>query len=236
MIKTILLIIFLTLSSFAVDNLRAQQQDVLYVQTLIEKEETIAKNFEKYLLREFEIPTIAQLQTDDYLGTNFSLGNRMGVSIDFNTSNSLEIKYAITKSEYINEKSEKKYLVDLYNRDLYRDNTYVILNNDTSSSHIEIKLKSLEAKNIFNILTKENKKIELSCKSNLKNVYCNNDEKTIRWYDDSSNWIEYSKKEFKDGNVNISSPMSKEKRKELKVGSHIFLNKNSQSVRFYEED
>ena len=236
MIKTILLIIFLTLSSFAVDNLRAQQQDVLYVQTLIEKEETIAKNFEKYLLREFEIPTIAQLQTDDYLGTNFSLGNRMGVSIDFNTSNSLEIKYAITKSEYTNEKSEKKYLVDLYNRDLYRDNTYVILNNDTSSSHIEIKLKSLEAKNIFNILTKENKKIELSCKSNLKNVYCNNDEKTIRWYDDSSNWIEYSKKEFKDGNVNISSPMSKEKRKELKVGSHIFLNKNSQSVRFYEED
>ena len=235
--KILFFILFFLTLSFSVDNLRVQQQDVLYVQNIIEKEEMIARNFEKYLLNEFAIPAMNDLQTDEYLGKNFTIKNRMGDSFVLDASPSLiKLNYGI-KDQYLKKiDDDYNYIVQLYNRDLYRNNTYVIFDkDDDKKSYIEIQLKSPEAKNIYKILKEENEKIAKNCSSESKG-YCNNqdDERTIRWYDNSSNWIEYSKKDFKDGNINVNSNISDEKRKELKIGSHIFKNKESQSIRFME--
>lgn len=105
--------------SFCEDNLAAQKQNVLYIQNMIEIEEKIAKNFEKYLLTEFSIPTMEDLKDDDYLGSNFSVSNRMGENIDFKSSSDLQIKYAISNN-YLKRSAnseEENYLVQLYNRD-----------------------------------------------------------------------------------------------------------------------
>ena len=64
MIKIILLITFYLISSFGDESNTLQKQNVLYVQNLIDKEEKIAQNFEKYILTEFEIPTLVKLQKD----------------------------------------------------------------------------------------------------------------------------------------------------------------------------
>lgn len=100
MIRKIFIIVLLALSSFGVDNLTAQKQNALYIQKMIEIEENIAKNFEKYILTEFKLPTMNDLISDEYLGTNFSVSNKMGENIDFKSSSDLQLKYAITKDEY----------------------------------------------------------------------------------------------------------------------------------------
>lgn len=251
MIKKILITIILTISSFAVDNLIGQKQDVLYVQNLIEKEEMIAKSFEKYLLNEFEIPTIGEipkiekLRTDEYLGTNFSIKNRMGADFVLSTSSSeIKLNYGINGHYLIKVDNDYGYVVQLYNRDLYRNNTYVIFDKNTNSnSYIEIELQSKEAKNIYKILTTKDKngkdnKIEKTCPPKTPKTYCSNDERTIRWYENETNWVEYSKKDFIDGNVNINgdSEEIKNKIKELKVGSHIFVNGKKPEVLFFKEN
>lgn len=101
MIKNLFILIFLISFSFCEDSLTAQKQNTLYVQNMIDIEEKIAKNFEKYLLTQFKLPTINELSTNEYLGANFSLQNRMGETIAFKDSSKLQIKYAISKSEFI---------------------------------------------------------------------------------------------------------------------------------------
>ena len=96
MIKYLLFILLFTLSLKAEDSLNAQKQNALYVQNMIEIEENISKMFEKYLLTEFKIPTLDNLKTDDYLGSNFSTTNKMGSNIAFESTSDLKIKYAIT--------------------------------------------------------------------------------------------------------------------------------------------
>ena len=86
MIKIILLITFYLISSFGDESNTLQKQNVLYVQNLIDKEEKIAQNFEKYILTEFEIPTLVKLQKDKYLGTTFSSENFMGDPLSLDTS------------------------------------------------------------------------------------------------------------------------------------------------------
>jgi hypothetical protein len=209
------------------DDLVAQKQNTLYVQDLIEIEENIAKNFEKYILTEFSLPTMTNLISDTYLGSNFSVTNRMGVDIDFLNTSELKIKYLITKDEY---RSTLDYITQLYNRDLYRDYTSVYYEIDTSSkidtskSYVEIELQSDEAKNIFTLL-KAGNTIQKVCSSTLTNTYCSLNQKAIRWYNSSSQWIEYSKKDFNKGNVILSniSLLTNSKLQDLIVGAYIFI-------------
>lgn len=221
--------------SFCEDNLAAQKQNVLYIQNMIEIEEKIAKNFEKYLLTEFSIPTMEDLKDDDYLGSNFSVSNRMGEDIDFKSSSDLQIKYAISNN-YLKRSAnseEENYLVQLYNRDLYRDYTTAFYDSSNlENSFVEFKLKSQEAKTIFSIL-KNGNIIEKTCSDSLKNRYCNYDEKTIRWYNSASNWIEYDKKDFEDGNVTVFdlSVKNDEKLNNLKVGAYIFVQNSSRYIK-----
>lgn len=215
--KNILLLLTIFLSFInAKDTLVVQQQNVLYVQNLIEIEEKIASNFEKYLLQEFEIPTLAKLKTDEYLGSNFTTTNKFGASTTLDSSN-LRISYAITKDVQL-------YVTGLYKRDLYRDMTTVYENtSDSSNSYVSFELKTEEAQNIFEIL--KTNSIESICSNTLKNTYCITNLNALRWYDNSSRWIEYNKADFEDGNVTISSIglLSSSKLDNLKVGANIFV-------------
>lgn len=243
MIQKIFLLVFLALSSFGVDNLTAQKQNALYIQNMIEIEENIAKNFEKYILTEFKLPTINDLISDEYLGTNFSVSNKMGENIDFKSSSDLQLKYAITKEEYRKKRDEnidvENYIVQLYNRDLYRDYTSVYYEKENSeNSYVEFKLKTPEAQTIFDLL-KSGNVIAKTCTASLKNSYCNNDERTIRWYNSASNWIEYNKKDFNSGNITISSEsiLTSETAKlsSLKVGSYIFIKDKTKNVKMIDD-
>lgn len=234
MIKIVQFLFIFIISAFATDNLTAQKQDTLYVQNMIEIEENIAKNFEKYILTEFKFPTIDDLISDDYLGSNFSILNRMGENIDFKSTSNLQLKYAITKAEYRKKKSSsdiENYIIQLYDRDLYRENTSVYFS-DIADSYIEFKLKSAEAKTIFLILS-SGSNIAKTCVDFLKNTYCNNNKNSIRWYNSASNWIEYNKKDFEDGSVTIvnSSVINDEKLINLKVGSYIYIQNNSRYIK-----
>lgn len=236
MIKNLFILIFLSSFSFCEDSLTAQKQNTLYVQNMIDIEEKIAKNFEKYLLTQFKLPTINELSTNEYLGANFSLQNRMGENIAFKDSSKLQIKYAISKSEFI---SAQDYIALLYNRDLYRDYTtvsYEVKDDkiDSEKSYVEFKLKSQEANTIFNLL-KNGNAIEKTCSATLASKYCNNDQKTIRWYNASSQWIEYSKKDFNNTNITTSMSLASIKTdtkiSELAVGSYIYIQGSSKYVK-----
>lgn len=233
MIKKLLITICLFVYSHAVDNLTAQKQNALYVQTLIETEENIAKMFEKYILTEFKIPTLSDLIDDDYLGSNFSTTNKMGADIDFDSTTNLKIKYAVTKTEYrkIRDASSttQNYIVQLYNRDLYRN--YTTVDDDisnVSNSFVEMKLQSDEAKTIFALL-KAGFTIQKECTPSLASTYCNNknNKKTIRWYNASSKWIEYDKDKFNKGDITTSMTADElkidDKISALAVGSYIFI-------------
>ena len=229
-----ILFLFFTFS-FCEDNLAAQKQNVLYIQNMIEIEEKIAKNFEKYLLTEFSIPTMEKLIDDDYLGSNFSVSNRMGENIDFKSSSNLQIKYAISNN-YLKRSAnseEENYLVQLYNRDLYRDYTTAFYDSSNlENSFVEFKLKSQEAKTIFSIL-KNGNSIEKTCVASLKSTYCNNNDRTIRWYNSASKWIEYDKKDFENGNVTVFdlSVKNDEKLNNLKVGAYVFVQNSSRYIK-----
>ena len=228
MIKRIITILLFIISLNANEDLTAQKQNTLYVQNLIEREETIAKNFEKYILTEFALPSITNLINDSYLGSNFSVENRMGVDIDFSNSKALKLKYLISKDEYNNTQD---YVVQLYNRDLYRNYTTVYSVEDTvnnkvklTDSYVEIKLQSDEAKTIFDLL-KNDKTIQKDCSSPVAGTYCSNNKKAIRWYATGTQWIEYSKKDFNKGNVILStnSLLTNTRLQDLAVGAYIFI-------------
>lgn len=238
--KNLIALFLLIVYSNANESLVAQKQNTLYVHNLIEIEEKIAQNVEKYLLTEFKIPSMDDLVSNEYLGSNFSLVNRMGDNIAFNNAFNnaldLKIKYAISKADFTNAQG---YIVQLYNRDLYRNYTTVSSEIDEdkidlTKSFVEFKLKSPEAITIFGIL-KSGAVIEKSCSASLSNKYCNNDNQSIRWYNSSSNWIEYNKKEFNNGNITISSEsiISSEidKLRDLKVGSYIFIKDKTKNVK-----
>lgn len=233
MIKKLLLTICLFVSSHAVDNLTAQKQNALYIQNLIEIEESIAKNFEKYILTEFKIPTLDNLIDDSYLGSNFSTSNIMGSDIGFEDRTNLKIKYAITKNAYrkkAGSANSENYMVQLYNRDLYRDFTSVYYDSSTiSNSYVQIILQSDEAKTIYDLLKDGSNTVEKECTSASVSTYCNNknNKKTIRWYNSSSKWIEYDKAKFNKGDISTSMTVdelqSEGKISDLAVGSYIFI-------------
>lgn len=230
--KTIFLIFIIASNIFAIDALVLQKQNTLYTQNLIVKEETIAKAYEKYLLEEFKIPTMDDLQKNDdkniYLGTNFSLKNNFGSNLGFVQNDTLKLVYAISNNN-------QEYIKLLYKRDLYRDYTTVYYDKTTpANSYVEIGLKSKEAQTILNIL-KSGKNILSSCTNPENGKYCNLDKKTLRYYDSSGNWIEYSKKEFTNGNVNVSSIdifNDVTIKNSIKIGNYVLVKNTAKFIKF----
>lgn len=236
MIKFILFIFSFSIISFADENQMLKQQNVLLIQKLIESEEKIAKNFERYILEKYKIPTMSNLLEDEYLGSSFSLSNKFGFDLSFKSSSNLQLYYAIT-----NENDPNDYKNLLYKRDLYREYTSVYLEEisadeiNYNNSFTEILLKSDEAKTLHSIL-KAGYTIEESCPSTsgtLVDKYCSLNDSAIRWYNSSSFWIEYSKKDFDRGNVTIStsSLLSDSRITSLPIGTYIYINNGAQYVK-----
>ncbi|MAC84534.1 MAG: hypothetical protein CL624_10400 [Arcobacter sp.] len=229
--KIIIAIFYICVSFlYAKDTLVVQQQNVLYVQNLIDIEEKIAENFEKYLLEEYSIPSIDDLKTDEYLGSNFTTTNKFGASTDldisFVSTPNLKINYAITKDVQL-------YVSGLYKRDLYRDMTTVYEDtNDSSKSYVSFELKSKVAENIFDIL-KSGASIADECSAILTSTYCVTNLETIRWYDTTSRWIEYNNEDFENGNVTLSTTglLTNSLLDNLTVGSFVFINNGDKYVK-----
>lgn len=221
--KKLYLLIFLITFLSAKDSLKTQQKNVLYVQNLIKREESIAKEPEKYILENFKIPTLEELKTDTYLGVNFPLENKMGDTLGFKDSSKLQLKYAITKSF-------KNYVSQLYKRDLYRDKTSV-----SPSSYTQILLKSKEAKNLYKIIKNAGttlKKDDCTTETSLKSSYCidNKREDIIRYFDANSKWIDYDKKEFENGNVTVND-INITNLSNLSVGVFIYTSANETYIK-----
>ena len=229
--KAIFLLFIIISNILIADSLVLQKQNTLYTQNLISKEEQIAKAFEKYLLEEFKIPTMDDLQKDDtknlYLGSNFHLENIFGTKLEL-IEKELKLKYAITKNS-------QEYISLLYERDLYRD--YTTVYKDKTESFVEISLKSKEAQNIFKIL-KSGKKIAKNCENPVLSEYCSLDKNIIKYFDKNKDWIEYSKKEFQNGDVNVSSINifdDLDLKDNLKTGIYIFVKNTAKHIKFYDE-
>lgn len=226
--RNLFILFSFVLTLFSSDNLEAQKQNVLYVQNIILKEELIAENFEKYILEELEIPEIGNLKSNKYLGENFSLENNFGPSLDFLDSKKLTLLYAVTTNS-------QDYIKLLYERDLYRDYTTVYKKDDVK--YLEFKLKSKEARTIFKIL-ESGKTILKECDKSLTSQFCNLDKNTIKWYDENGEWIEYSKKDYQDGNVNVSHLnvfKNEDLKNSIKTGAYIFVKNTAKHIKFYEE-
>ena len=229
--KAVILFFIIISNILIADSLVLQKQNTLYTQNLISKEEQIAKAFEKYLLEEFKIPTMDDLQKDDtknlYLGSNFHLENIFGTKLEL-IEKELKLKYAITKNS-------QEYVTLLYERDLYRD--YTTVYKDKTESFVEISLKSKEAQNIFKIL-KSGKKIAKNCENPVLSEYCSLNKNIIKYYDKNKDWIEYSKKEFQNGDVNVSSINifdDVDLKDKLKTGIYIFVKNTAKHIKFYDE-
>ena len=224
-----LLIVLYIFFSFlnAKDTLVVQQQNVLYVQNLIEVEEKIASNFEKYLLNEYSIPSLNDLIDDEYLGSNFTTTNKFSSNdIDFVAASDLKIKYAITKDVQL-------YVTALYERDLYRNMTTVYKDENTpSNSYVSFELESNVAENILEIL-EAGSSIASECSATLTDTYCITNLSAIRWYDSISRWIEYSNEDFEEGNVTISTAglLTSTKLDELNVGAFILVNNGDKYIK-----
>ena len=236
MIKFILFIFSFYIISFANENQMLKQQNVLLLQKIIESEEKIAKNFERYILENYKIPTMNDLLDEKYLGPSFSLSNKFGFDLSFKSTSNLQLYYAIT-----NDKDPNDYKNLLYKRDLSREYTSVYLEEisadeiNYNNSFTEILLKSDEAKTLHSIL-KAGYTIEESCPSTsgtLVDKYCSLNDSAIRWYNSSSFWIEYSKKDFDRGNVTVStsSLLSDSRITSLPIGTYIYINNGAQYVK-----
>lgn len=216
MIKVLLLFLFVLNNINANDMLK--QKNVLTVKNIIQREESIAIEFEKYLLKELKIPAIGDLISDEYLGSSFKLSSNLGNDIQYNNINNLELKISIN-----NPTNENSYIKQLYIRELYRNNTIV----DWTNGVVHMILKSDEAKNIFEIL-KAGAVIESTCSDTLVSKYCQpvDSKLSLRWYNSSSQWIEYNKKTFTNGPVAIFDEAmigTETKLDDLPIGTKIYI-------------
>lgn len=226
----IIILVFFNVNLLASSDKFLKQRNVLYTQNLISLEEKIAFAYEKYLLTHFKIPKINDLTTNKFLGTNFSDTNIMGDNINFQDAENLKLKFAISKHS-------EDYMIEIYKRDLYRDRTSVYMERqnkkvDLTKSFVEIILKSDESKTIHKLL-KAGETIKETCSiENKKNIYCNYNKSSLRWYFNDSSWIEYDKKLLNSGNVTIKNVAeTNSKLYEQDIGTYIFIENGSKYIR-----
>ena len=215
--KKILITLFLMIGFLYANDL-LKQKNVLSVKNVIEKEEQIAYEVERYILNELKIPSLNDLLTNDYLGENFNLSSSVGNDISFKSSSDLQLNLSINEPSL-----ENSYIKLLYVRELYRKNTVV----SWDDGYISISLKSDEAKTLFNIL-KNGSSISKDCLTVVANNFCESSKLTLKWYNnDKSSWIEYNKSSFKNGDVAVSDSSLVDNKDpklvELPIGTKIYI-------------
>ena len=227
--KNFIILIFL-FGFIQAEIMQSSKNYTLYVKKLIQKEEKIAEAYEAYLLEELEVPTIEKLISKQYLLKNFNQDNILEYKLEILQNQTLRLNYAI-------DQKNKKFLHNLYQSNLFRQKTQNI-----QMQYILITLESKEAKNILTLLNTGMAKISPCKTSNHeKNTFCSVNARSFRFYDDSNNWIEYNKKEFKDGNIIIKNsdllenlnlyPSIRTQLQEQKVGSFIFVKNSNKYIK-----
>ena len=218
MLKRWFIFLFLFSFSFAEKLTIVDEKNILAVKNIIASEELIANELEKYLLINLKLPTsFSDLLTNDYLGENFKLTSNIGEEISFKSI--LELK--LNPSVY---QDNKQFIVEMYQRDLYRKSTVVSLDEtDYNNSFVKIVLKSDESNNILKIL-KDNIILK-SSNCTFENVYCESGKYNIRYYKSEMQWIEFSKKLYTKGPMLLSDEemMSNDLVQNIPNGTKIFI-------------
>lgn len=228
------ILLFISLSFFVLNaNDTLKQKNILLVKDMIEREEKLAESFEKYILTEFVKPaTINAMMVEGYLGADYSITNPFGTSqIIFRDTDKMLLRYALDKDNL------DEYLKLVYNTPIYRKNSVVFYDGDTpDNSRVKLKLKSDEAKNILALLV-DGETIEKTCPPSAASRYCSVNDNSIRWYNSTSNWIEYSKRYLNKGNITVQNTtmLTDDKLKELPVGTFIYLQNGSKYVKLVDD-
>ena len=214
MIKILLIFLtfFLSLNTLnAEDSEFIQQQELfLKVKTIIQEEESIARAYENFILTEKKLPeTFAELKTDEYLGTSFTLtpfvvGEAASVS-DFGFKKEINNRLKNTSLE------DDESIVKLYESDLFRKKTFFF-----DRDKIGIKLEDEFVNHLYFLSSTAGFNL-IECGVAPKKKYCWNkedtDENVIYIYEDDTQdaaelLMYYSVENFKAGPIIIINDTS----------------------------
>lgn len=139
-----------------------RQNNLDAIKQIIQEEEMVARAYEKYIINERKLPTIASLLSPLYLSTSFSLTSLVG-----GTSFSISSTKATMTSRLLNTalNTDANFKL-LYEGNLYRKNTYF-----TDSSIISIKLTDSFARHLYYLMRNSGATSILPC-TVLLTKYC----------------------------------------------------------------
>jgi hypothetical protein len=203
MIKKLFLILILVNSFFAeeITTFDARQEALLKIRNIITQEESIARAYESYILKNYNIPILSNLITADYLGveftTNFDTTNFNSISLD-----NLTLSYALKSDALKNDLKFK----DLYENDTFRNRTYF------QDNKIYYLLLDDFAKHLYFLIKRQNSAI-LDCTNLLSKRYCVNNNHIYIYSSDTVKTnatllLYYHKDKFKMGPFIITNNIS----------------------------
>ena len=208
-----LLTFFLSLNILNADDSEFIQQQELFlkVKTIIQEEESIARAYESFILTEKKLPdTLAELKTDVYLGTSFTLTPFVegeSVSVDnFGFKKVINNRFKDAKFDGISAEV-KQSIQKLYESDLFRKKTYFY-----DSDTIGIKLEDEFANHLYFLSSIAEFNL-IKCGDATKRKYCweTDDKKIIYIYNEDAQTnllMYYSVENFKTGPIIITNDTS----------------------------
>ncbi len=209
--KKTILIFLLTVFINAQEYSIIKKRNILAIQKLIKAEELVAKNLEKYIAKNYGLPS----NISDLVPAKLLKSTPVNINIDFKNKAKLQLKYSLLNSD------SKEYKNTIYDSDYYRTRTRV-KDTNTSNPYVQILIKDEKA---ITFLDTNSTDSPSPCPTSANKI-CNIDENTFRWYKDSTHWIEYSKLNYKSKAVSISDDSMKNNPKvkdDLSFGTRIFV-------------
>lgn len=189
--KLFLFFIFFNIFSFAEDfsTFENRQKILQKIRTVIVQEESIARAYENFLLKNYKIPTFLDLITADYLGANF-LDNFDTTNFNSFTLNNLTLSYAFKSTDIKNDEDLKK----LYESDIFRNRTYF------QNNLIYFTFENEFAKHIYFLIKRQNSPI-LDCTNISSKRYCTKNNHIYIYSDDAKSALlmYYHKDKYKTG-------------------------------------
>lgn len=191
--KLLLFLFFFNIFSFAEDfsTFENRQKILQKIRTIIVQEESIARAYESYLLKNLKIPTFSDLTTSDYLGIETKFLKDFDTT-NFNsfTLNDLTLNYAFKSTDIKNDEDLKK----LYESDTFRNRTYF------QNNLIYFTFENEFAKHIYFLIKRQNSPI-LDCTNVSSKRYCTKDNHIYIYSDDTKSVLlmYYHKEKYKTG-------------------------------------
>lgn len=185
------ILIFFNICTFAVDLTTFENRQIILqkIRNIIVQEESIARAYENFLLKNLKIPILTDLTTADYLGTAFLIGFD---TTNFNTFtlNNLTLSYGLKSTDITNDSGLKS----LYESDTFRNRTY------SQNNSINFTFESEFAKHLYFLIKKQNSPI-LDCSNITSKRYYIKDNHIYIYSDDTKSILlmYYHKDKYKTG-------------------------------------